>query len=91
MNTSNALFNPTYQKAILLIIVGPNDTDRVYNEISQIPQVESIYRIIGPYDFIVHLKVETINEIRESLKIKIRTINGVKQVRALLVDKKIRT
>lgn len=86
-NTSNTFLDPTYQKTILLISVGPNDTERIYKEISDIPQVESVYKIIGPYDLIVHLKAETINEIREIIKNKVWIIIGVKQVRALLVGK----
>lgn len=74
--------NPT---AILLITVGPNETEAVSQEISKIPLVETVHQVIGPYDLIVHLKSETVQVIRETVKNRIWKISGVKRVHSHLI------
>lgn len=71
----------------LLINCKEKSENSVFSELKAIPQIKSILRVIGPYDFVVKIQIEQEEEYKNLNEIVwiIRKLNNVRSTMTLLV------
>lgn len=72
-------------KAFVLIKVEPGKVRDVYNAVSQLRHVESVYCLTGPDDLIVFLQAEEAKNISDVVLADLHTIEGIKATDTRLV------
>ena len=65
------------EQALILVILASSFKSETLEKIRMIPGVTMAYLLYGSYDLFVTIKVDTLNELRETV-IKIREIEGIK-------------
>lgn len=71
-------------KAYVLIVTNPGGTRRVAQALSDIPGVEEVHEVMGPYDIVVELVVSSLSEVPPILADRIRTIDGIQSTTSLV-------
>ncbi len=71
-------------KAYVLVVSDPGKTKHVHEEIVKIPQIVEMHEVMGPYDFVIELEVDTLQDIPPILGERIRTIDGVQSTTSLV-------
>jgi DNA-binding Lrp family transcriptional regulator len=71
-------------KAYVLVVTDPGKTRSVHEAISQIPGIEELHEVMGPYDLVVELKVESLQDIPQILGERIRTLDGIQSTTSLV-------
>jgi DNA-binding Lrp family transcriptional regulator len=71
-------------KAYVLVVTDPGKTRYVHEEISKIPGIEELHEVMGPYDLVVELKVESLQDIPTILGERIRTLDGIQSTTSLV-------
>ena len=71
-------------KAYILIVSDPVKTKNVTKQLKDIPSITSIAEVMGPYDIVVELSVESLTEIPPILGEKVRTIDGIQNTTSLV-------
>jgi DNA-binding Lrp family transcriptional regulator len=72
-------------KAYVLINVDSGSEDAVLKQLREIGFVEEVYVSYGVYDLIVKVKADKMEELREIVTHKIRTINNVRSTLTLIL------
>jgi len=67
----------------VLIGVAPGHERNVYNKLLKIPEMVECYIVSGECDIIAKFKVDDLERLPTILVTKIRSINGVKDIRTL--------
>lgn len=71
-------------KAYVLVGCDPTKTKRVISTIRNIKGVTEAYEVMGPYDIVAEIEVETLTEIPSILGDNIRQIDGVQSTTSLV-------
>lgn len=71
-------------KAYVLIVTDPGKTKAVYGEIKKISGIAGLHEVMGPYDIVVELNVDSLQEIPPILGDRIRPINGIQSTTSLV-------
>src|SRR5438094_3270524 len=71
-------------KAYVLVVTDPTKTKYVHEEISKVPHIVELHEVMGPYDIVVEIEVETLQDIPTILGEKIRTIDGIQSTTSLV-------
>jgi DNA-binding Lrp family transcriptional regulator len=71
-------------KAYVLVVTDPTKTKHVHEEISKVPHIVELHEVMGPYDIVVEIEVETLQDIPTILGEKIRTIDGIQSTTSLV-------
>jgi DNA-binding Lrp family transcriptional regulator len=71
-------------KAYVLIVTDPMKTRRVLATIRDIPGIAEIHEVMGPYDIVVEIEVEALQDIPTILGEKIRTVDGIESTTSLV-------
>jgi DNA-binding Lrp family transcriptional regulator len=72
-------------RAFVLLNVETGSEDNVLKQLEQIGVVEEAYVSYGVYDLIIKVKSETMEELKEAVTHKIRTINQVRSTLTLIM------
>ena len=71
-------------KAYVLIVTDPGKTKQVFGEIQKIQGIAELHEVMGPYDIVVELEVNSLQEIPPVLGDKIRPIDGIQSTTSLV-------
>jgi len=71
-------------KAYVLIVTDPGQTKQVYDELSQISNVTEMNEVMGPYDIVVEIEVDSLQEVPAILGERIRVIDGIQSTTSLI-------
>lgn len=71
-------------KAYVLIVTDPGKTKQVFGEIQKVQGISQIHEVMGPYDIVVELDVESLQEIPPILGDRIRPIDGIQSTTSLV-------
>ena len=70
--------------AYVLIAANPGETERVYAALGLIDAVVDRCQVTGPYDIVIKLRAETLNDFPAILGYQIRTVPGVESTTTLV-------
>jgi len=71
-------------KAYVLVVTDPGKTRSVHEAISKLQGIEELHEVMGPYDLVVELKVESLQDIPQILGERIRTLDGIQSTTSLV-------
>jgi DNA-binding Lrp family transcriptional regulator len=71
-------------KAYVLIVTDPGKTKHVLSEIQGISGIVERHEVMGPYDIVVEIEVDNLQEIPNILGERIRTIDGIQSTTSLV-------
>lgn len=71
-------------KAYVLIVTDPGHTKSVVNAVKQVPGVVESHEVMGPYDIVAELEVETLTELPAIISDGIRGITGIESTTSLV-------
>ena len=71
-------------KAYVLIVTNPGSTRDVLDRLRDIPNVQSVNEVMGPYDIVVELVTDTLPDIPPILSDRIRTVDGIQSTTSLV-------
>jgi DNA-binding Lrp family transcriptional regulator len=71
-------------KAYVLVVTNPGETRNVVNAVGQIPGVVEMHEVMGPYDIVIELEVESLSDVPPILSEKIRTVPGIESTTSLV-------
>ncbi len=71
-------------KAYVLVGCDPNKTKKVVAEMQRVPGVVEIHEVMGPYDVVAEIEVQSLTEIPAILGDQIRQIDGVQSTTSLV-------
>ncbi len=71
-------------KAYVLVVTDPGKTRRVMQALREIPSIIELYEVMGPYDIVVEIDVENLQDIPPILGGKIRVIEGIEITTSLV-------
>ena len=71
-------------KAYVLIVTNPGSTRDVLDRLRDIPNVQSVNEVMGPYDIVVELVTATLTDIPPILSDRIRTVDGIQSTTSLV-------
>lgn len=71
-------------KAYVLIVSSPGATRRVTAALGEIDNVEELHEVMGPYDIVVELVVESLRDIPPILTDQIRSLEGIQSTTTLV-------
>ncbi len=71
-------------KAYILVVTDPGKTKRVVQSMRDIPGIVQMHEVMGPYDIVVEIEVESLQDIPPILGGKIRTIEGIESTTSLV-------
>ncbi|HZP26163.1 MAG TPA: Lrp/AsnC family transcriptional regulator [Dehalococcoidia bacterium] len=71
-------------KAYVLVGCDPNKTKRVVSALDGVTGVVEIHEVMGPYDIVAEIEVESLTEIPAILGDHIRQIDGVQSTTSLV-------
>jgi DNA-binding Lrp family transcriptional regulator len=75
---------PPMIKAYVLVVTDPGKTRHVHEEISKIPNIVELHEVMGPYDLVVEIEVESLQDIPTILGERIRTLDGIQSTTSLV-------
>ena len=71
-------------KAFVLVVTDPPMQKIVSNQLIGLPYVVDVHEVMGPYDIVVELQAEQLNQISTVLSDSIRVIKGIKSTTSLV-------
>jgi len=71
-------------KAYVLVVTDPGKTKKVVQAIRDVPGIVEMHEVMGPYDIVVVIEVENLQEIPPILGEKIRAIEGIESTTSLV-------
>jgi DNA-binding Lrp family transcriptional regulator len=71
-------------KAYVLIVTDPGKTKAVHSEIEKIEGIAEMHEVMGPYDIVVELEVNSLQDIPPILGDRIRPISGIQSTTSLV-------
>lgn len=71
-------------KAYVLVVTDPGKTRHVHDEILKVPRVVEMHEVMGPYDIVVEIEVDSLQDIPTILGERIRTIDGIQSTTSLV-------
>ena len=71
-------------KAYVLIVTDPGRTRHVTEALTNLSHVQAVSEVMGPYDIVVEILVESLTEIPPILSDQIRTLEGIQSTTSLV-------
>lgn len=71
-------------KAYVLVVTDPGKTKHVHQEIQKIPHIVEMHEVMGPYDIVIEIEVQSLQDIPTILGERIRTIDGIQSTTSLV-------
>jgi DNA-binding Lrp family transcriptional regulator len=71
-------------KAYVLIVTDPGNTKNVLEEIQGMQGIEAVHEVMGPYDIVVEISADNLQDIPRILGDRIRPIEGVQSTTSLV-------
>ncbi|MCH7809278.1 MAG: Lrp/AsnC family transcriptional regulator [Chloroflexi bacterium] len=71
-------------KAYVLIVTDPGKTKNVLEEIQGMQGIEAVHEVMGPYDIVVEISAENLQDIPRILGDHIRPVEGVQSTTSLV-------
>ena len=71
-------------KAYVLVVTNPGETKSVFAAIQGVDGVTESHEVMGPYDIVIELKVESLSDVPPILSDKIRSIPGIESTTSLV-------
>ena len=71
-------------KAYVLIVTDPGSTRYVTDTLAALPRIQAVSEVMGPYDIVAEIVVESLTEIPPILSGEIRTIKGIQSTTSLV-------
>ncbi len=71
-------------KAYVLIVSNPGTTKRVTGALGELDSVAELHEVMGPYDIVVELVVESLRDIPPILTDQIRSLEGTQSTTTLV-------
>jgi DNA-binding Lrp family transcriptional regulator len=71
-------------KAYVLIVTDPGKTKYVYDTVKGLPKVIELHQVMGPYDILCEIEVESLQDVPSILGEKIRVIDGIQSTTSLV-------
>ena len=71
-------------KAYVLIVADPGKTKHVFETVRGLDQVVEVHQVMGPYDILVEIEVESLQDVPSILGEKIRVIDGIQSTTSLV-------
>jgi DNA-binding Lrp family transcriptional regulator len=71
-------------KAYVLIVTDPGHTKAVLNAIRAVPGVVESHEVMGPYDIIAELEVDSLTDLPPIISDGIRGIGGIESTTSLV-------
>jgi DNA-binding Lrp family transcriptional regulator len=71
-------------KAYVLIVTDPGKTKHVLGEMQGVSGIVECHEVMGPYDIVVEIEVDNLQDIPTILGEKIRTIDGIQSTTSLV-------
>ena len=71
-------------KAYVLIVTDPGNTKHVFDQINGLQGVKEVHEVMGPYDLVVEISAENLQDIPRVLGDRIRPIEGVQSTTSLV-------
>jgi len=70
--------------AYVLIVTDPSNTNHVLDQLEGIPGIQNVDEVMGPYDIVVKISADNMQDIPPVLSDRIRTIEGVESTTSLV-------
>ena len=71
-------------KAYVLVVTDPGKTRQVAEAMHKIPGIIEMHEVMGPYDIVAEIEVESLQDIPPILGERIRTIDGIQSTTSLV-------
>ena len=71
-------------KAYVLVVTNPGETKNVVSAISKVQGVKELHEVMGPYDIVIEIEVESLSDVPPILSDKIRTVPGIESTTSLV-------
>jgi DNA-binding Lrp family transcriptional regulator len=71
-------------KAYVLVVTTPGSTRGVVDAIRGIEGVVELHEVMGPYDVVVEIEVQSLSEVPAILSDKIRSVPGIESTTSLV-------
>jgi DNA-binding Lrp family transcriptional regulator len=71
-------------KAYVLIVTDPGKTKHVLDQIDGLQGIEAVHEVMGPYDIVVEISADNLQDIPRVLGDGIRPIEGVQSTTSLV-------
>jgi DNA-binding Lrp family transcriptional regulator len=71
-------------KAYVLVVTDPGQTKSVVNAIRQVEGVKELHEVMGPYDIVIELEVQSLSDVPPILSDKIRAVPGIESTTSLV-------
>lgn len=71
-------------KAYVLVVTNPGETKNVFATAKAVAGVKEVHEVMGPYDIVLEIEVESLSDVPPILSDKIRTIPGIESTTSLV-------
>jgi DNA-binding Lrp family transcriptional regulator len=71
-------------KAYVLVVTNPGETKNVLGKIKDVPGVVESHEVMGPYDIVVEIEVNSLSDVPPILSDRIRAIPGIESTTSLV-------
>jgi len=71
-------------KAYVLVVANPGATRDVVAALEKVPGVQEMHEVMGPYDIVIEIEVESLRDVPPILSDKIRSIPGIESTTSLV-------
>jgi DNA-binding Lrp family transcriptional regulator len=71
-------------KSYVLVVTDPGKTRRVLQALADVAGIVEMHEVMGPYDIVVEIEVENLQDIPPILSDKIRTLEGIESTTSLV-------
>ena len=71
-------------KAYVLVVTNPGETKSVVAAVRKVPGVKELHEVMGPYDVVIELEVESLSDVPPILSDRIRAIPGIESTTSLV-------
>jgi DNA-binding Lrp family transcriptional regulator len=71
-------------KAYILIVADPGKTKDAFAQMRNVPGVTEAHEVMGPYDIVVEIEVESLTDLAPILGTRIRKIEGIQSTTSLV-------
>ncbi len=71
-------------KAYVLVVTNPGETKAVVAALQGVAGVKELHEVMGPYDLVIELEVESLSDVPPILSDKIRAVPGIESTTSLV-------
>ena len=71
-------------KSYVLVVTDPGKTRRVLQALAGVAGIVEMHEVMGPYDIVVEIEVDNLQDIPPILSDKIRTLEGIESTTSLV-------